>query len=78
MAVDPDPHGSASIIPPGSGSAFNMQILIQGKNLREKQKDPWKLVEIVILFLINKVNVDKLHCFSLLSNLFCLLKLFMK
>ena len=28
-AVDPDPHGSAFILPPGSGSTFNMRIRIQ-------------------------------------------------
>ena len=28
-AVDPDPHGSTFIFPPGSGSAFNMRIRIQ-------------------------------------------------
>ena len=31
-AVDPDPHGSAFIFHPGSGSAFNMRIRIpEGK-----------------------------------------------
>ena len=38
-AVDPDPHGSAFIFPPGSGTAFNMRIRIQEKKFEgEKQK----------------------------------------
>ena len=42
-AVDPDPHGSAFIFPPGSG--------------------------------VFKVNLHKLHCFLLLSNLLGFLQL---
>ena len=42
-AVDPDPHGSAFIVPPGSGSRRET---FEGKN----RKHARKLVVIVILF----------------------------
>ena len=38
-AVDPDPHGSAFIFPPESGSAFNMRIrILEGKFVNYKLK----------------------------------------
>ena len=46
MAVDPDPHGSAFIFPPGSGSAFNMRILFRIQESKIKGEKTEKCKEI--------------------------------
>ena len=66
-AVDPDPHGSALILPPGSGSRREKFSNKNGKNAS-------KLVKSASSFNFLYRNLHRLHCFLLLSNL-CLLQL---
>ena len=58
-AVDPYRHGSPFIVPPGSGSAFNMRIRIQDGKYANYKLESNRF----------EVTLHKLHCFLLLSNL---------
>ena len=63
-AVDPDPHGSALISPPGSGSACNMRIRIRGGKFWGKKQKKCKEINNNCTFIFkNEVNMDQLHCF---------------
>ena len=61
-AVDPDPDGSAFILPPGSGSRRET---FSNKN----RKNARKLVKSASLFNFLKVNLHQLHCFLLLNKI---------
>ena len=59
--MDPDPHGSAFIFPPGSGSN---RVNWSTKN----RKSARKLLITASLLSFFKVNLHKFHCFLLLSR----------
>ena len=65
--MDQDPHGSAFIFLPGSGSR---RVNMSTKNLKNVRK----LLITATLLSFLKVNLHKLHCFLLLSNLLGFLK----
>ena len=69
---DPDPHGSAFIFPLGSGSG-SRRVNLSNKNWKNARK----LLITATLLSVFKVNLHKLYCFLLLSNLLCFLQLFM-
>ena len=48
------------------------------ENLRKNRKNARKLVEIFFIKKKYYVNMDKLHCFLVLSNLFCPFQLCIK
>ena len=62
--------GSAFIFPPGSGSG-SRRVNLSTKNLKNARK----LLITATLLSVFKVNLHKLHCFLLLSNLLCFLQL---